>query len=129
MTPAEFVDRALSVPWVRWGSDWSGADCFGLIVMWHRHVLGIELGDVPQTDIASGFAVAKGWEPCDIQTGATCFMAFRDGAPGHCGIVLDQLHVLHAQGSQEAGGRVKVSRLDALERLYNDIRFYRYTPC
>lgn len=125
MTAQEFINRALSVPWVRWGSDWDGADCFGLVVMWHRHVLGVELGGVPDTDIASGFAAATGWEPCQVSHGAACFMAYRNGAPEHCGIVLDAVTVLHAQGSQEAGGRVRVSRLDALKRRYGDIQFFR----
>jgi cell wall-associated NlpC family hydrolase len=129
MTPAEFVDRALSVPWVRWGSDWSGADCFGLIVMWHRHVLGVDLGDVPRTDIASGFASATGWQRCEAASGATAFMAFRDGAPGHCGIVLDGLTLLHAQGDTVHGGRVKVSRISAMQRIYSDIQFFRRATC
>lgn len=129
MTPAEFVNRALSVPWVRWGSDWSGADCFGLIVLWHRHVLGIELGEVPQTDIASGFSASPEWVRCTMEPPATCFMAFRNGAPGHCGIVLDQSNVLHSQGNQDVGGRVRVTRIDALQILYDDIQFFRHTKC
>lgn len=126
MTVEEFINRALAIPWVRWGSDWGGADCFGLLVLWHRHVLGVELGEVPQTDIESGFSRASGWAACSADNGAACFMAYRNGAPEHCGIVIDAMNVLHAQGCVSAGGRVRVSRLEVLRRQYGDIQFFAY---
>ena len=128
MTPCQFTDRALATPWVRWGDSWDGCDCFGLVVMWHRHVIGIELGHVPHTDIESGFLSARNWERCEIESGATCFMAFLNGAASHCGVVLDSLQLIHAQGSSDRGGRVKVSPMAAIQRLYGDIKFYRYKP-
>ena len=129
MSPAEFADRAVGKPWRKWCASWEAMDCFGLIVLYFREVLGIELGEVPQTDIAAGFDQAQGWEECDPQAGATCFMAWRDGAPTHCGVLLDQRTVIHAEGSEEHPGSVRVSRLAALVRIYGELRFYRYSEC
>jgi hypothetical protein len=56
-------------------------------------------------------------------------MAWRDGAPTHCGVLLTAGSVLHSEGSDEAPGSVRVSRLAAVRRMYGEIRFYRYAPC
>lgn len=129
MTPVEFVNRALSVPWVRWQSSWAGADCWGLVVLFFREVMAVDLGPVPRVDIATGFAAARGWVECGREAGAVAFMAFRDGAASHCGLLLPGDMLLHAEGDEQRGGRVKVTRLAAMRRLYPDLRFYRYDPC
>ena len=127
MTAIEFVRRAVGIPWVRWGSSWDGADCYGLIVLYCREVLGLELGDVPQTGIESGFAETPGWIACGPEDGAVGWMAWRDGAPSHCGIVLPGGSMLHSQGIEGHGGSVRVTRLAILRRLYSDITYHR--PC
>ena len=129
LSPDEFVQRAVGIPWIRWRSDWAGADCFGLIVLWHREVLGIDLGEVPQTDIATGFASTEGWIECDAETGATAWMAWEGGAPTHCGVVLPGAMLLHAEGNEGVAGSVRASRLAAVQRVYGALRFYRYSPC
>lgn len=129
MTPEQFAQRAIGLPWRRWHASWAGADCFGLIVLYHREVLGIELGPVPQTDIASGFAAARGWEPCEPEAGATAFMAWRSGAPTHCGVLLDGGRLLHAQEGHPISehGSTRITRLEAMRRGVPDLRFYRYS--
>lgn len=127
MTPQEFAARAVGVPWVRWRSDWSGMDCFGLVVLFHREVLGLELGPVPQTDIGSGFQQARGWAECGPEPGASAFMAFSgSGAPAHCGVLLSGGMLLHSEGDVDRCGSVRATRLTAMARIYKDIRFYRY---
>lgn len=131
MTPAAFAARVVGVPWKRWHSGWTACDCFGLCVLYYREVLGIDLGPVPETDIASGFSAATGWHECEPMPGACGFMAWVDGSPAHCGVLIDAGHVLHAQEGypRPDAGSVRVTRLDAMRRLYPDLRFYRYAPC
>jgi cell wall-associated NlpC family hydrolase len=127
LTPQAFAARAVGIPWVKWRSDWSGCDCFGLLVLWHREVLGVDLGAVPETDIATGFAQASGWVECGgPEAGATCFMSWRDGAPGHCGVLLSPSEVLHAEGNDRTPRSVRVSTLRAVATVYGAMRFYRY---
>ncbi len=129
LSPAEFVARAIALPWVRWRSDWLAVDCWGLVVLFFREVRGIDLGPVPQVAIAEGFAAARDWAECPRDAGAVAFMAFRDGAATHCGVLLPGDMLLHAEGDETRGGRVKVTRLAAMQRLFPDLRFYRYLPC
>lgn len=130
MTPEQFAARAVGLPWARWRSDWQAMDCFGLIVLYHREVLGIELGEVPQTDIAAGFAAAAGWRECSRGAGATCFMAWRDGAPMHCGVLMPGDMLLHAEeNALQPPGSVRATRLVVAERIYGPLKFYRFHPC
>ena len=130
LTPEEFTRRAVGIPWIRWRSDWQGADCFGLVVLYFREVLGIDLGQVPQTDIEAGFLAARGWAECGPEPGSTAWMSWRDGAPQHCGVLLPGGMVLHSERMPARSGSVRVTRLQALLRLYgSDVRFYRYAAC
>ncbi|MDO8251393.1 MAG: hypothetical protein Q7T78_16970 [Rhodoferax sp.] len=129
MTPQEFATRAVGLPWRRWQSSWQCMDCYGCIILYHHEVLGVDLGAVPQSDIASGFSSAQGWRECGTEDGASCFMAWRNGAPTHCGVLLPGAMVLHSEGSDEHPGSVRITRLAAMQRAYGDIRFYRYSPC
>lgn len=129
LTPDQFATRVVGLPWRKWHADFDACDCFGLVVLWHRHVVGRELGPVPQTDIATGFNRADGWVECRPEAGATCWMAWRDGAPTHCGVLIAGDVMLHAEGSAERAGSVRVSSLRFIQRIYGDVRFYRHQPC
>lgn len=129
MTPRDFAIRAVGMPWKRWASSWEACDCFGLVCLYFREVLGVELGAVPKTDIASGFSEARGWAECERGPGALAFMTWRDGAPTHCGVCLPGDVLLHSDGDETRGGSARVTRLAAMERVCPDIRFYRYQPC
>jgi hypothetical protein len=133
VTPAEFVERAMAAPgiqWRRWRSGWDFSDCFGLLILWHREVLGVEIERPAGFDVSEGFANSAGWrELPGPEAGATCFMTWRHGAPTHCGLLLDPLTVLHAEGHEDHGGSVRITRLSVMRRAYGEMRFYRYDPC
>lgn len=132
MTPEEFVRRAVGIPWVRWRSDWFACDCYGLVLLWMREVRGVNLGTVPQTDIVTGFDQSQGWVECGPDPGATAFMAWRNGAPTHCGVLSMRGQVLHAQEGHPIAehGSVRTTRLEVMVRATPDLRFYRYlNPC
>lgn len=123
MTPAEFVEKAVGLPWVKWRSDFDGLDCFGLAVLYHREVLGIELGAVPQLEIADGFARATGWRECES---GVLFMAFKGEQAVHCGIILPWGDVIHSEGSDDQAGNVRVSPLRTIRRMYGPLRRLEY---
>ncbi len=129
MNPEQFAERMIGVQWRRWRADFEAVDCYGLVILYFRAVLGIDLGAVPQTDIAQGFAGIAGWEQCErAAPGAIGFMTWRDGAPTHCGVVLPDGALLHAQEGFPVPehGSVRLSRLAAVARACPDLRFYRY---
>lgn len=123
MTPVEFVEKMIGVPWVRWAAEFTGCDCYGLLILYHRHVLGIELGGVPQMAINDGFAVAQGWEECT--EGATAFMCFAGPVAVHCGVILPNGVALHCEGKEDNPGNVRLSRLRSMKVIYGTIKTYR----
>lgn len=132
MTLDQFAARVMALPvmrWRKWHDTWEESDCYGLILLGLREMFGVDLGPVPRTSIADGFSRASGWVECGPEQGATCWMAWRDGAPTHCGWMLDSQRVLHCEGSDEHPGSARISRLSAVARVYGEIRFYRYAPC
>jgi cell wall-associated NlpC family hydrolase len=132
MTTAEFVQRAMAapgIPWVRWASSWMACDCYGVILLWLRECRGIDLGAVPQTDIATGFAQARGWVECGPEPEATAWMAWAAGAPAHCGVLVAGGMVLHSDGTEDRPGSVRLTRLTVMRRRYSDITFYRPPAC
>lgn len=132
MTPAEFAQRAVGIPWRRWASGWDACDCFGAVVLHHLEVLGIDVGPVPHTDIDTGFSAVRGWVQCDPVPGACGFMTWRDGAPTHCGVLILPGWLLHAQEGHPVPehGSVRLTRLAVMQRMCPDLRFYRFeAPC
>lgn len=124
MTPNEFAKKAIGVPWVRWRSDFDGADCFGLLVLYFREVLGVDLGQVPQVDIAQGFAQAQGWEECT--DGAQAFMCFKGDVAVHCGVILPTGGALHCEGMDGHPGNVRLSRFRTIQLFYGKVKKYKY---
>lgn len=129
MTPQEFAARAVGLPWAKWRSDWQAMDCYGLVILWFREVLGIDMGNVPQTDIATGLVNTPEWVECDTSEGPVMWMAWVGGRPAHCGVFIDARRAIHSEGSEEVPGSVRVTRIAALQRAYGQIKLYRYTPC
>jgi len=131
LSPSAFITLAVGIPWERWRSDWKSVDCFGLVLLYHREVLGLDLGTVPQTDIAAGFAASPGWVECAPDAASACFMAFKDGSPTHCGVALPGGQVLHCPGAPDRPGSVQVTRRAVVEKVYGPLKYYRFeaAPC
>lgn len=134
MTPDEFAARAVGIPWQRWRSDWGAMDCWGLVILYHREVLGVDLGSVPQSDIGAGYAILAGeWVECSTDhPDAVAFMAWRDGSPTHCGIIHHGGLCLHSEGRIDVHGRhvggVRLTSIRTMRRAYGTIRAYIYSP-
>lgn len=68
MQPNQFIDRALGIPFAFGRGDWQGSDCWGLVELWYRELLGAELEDrqghgFDHAGLQSGFDAATRWRP------------------------------------------------------------------
>lgn len=104
MTPEAVIDRLLTVPYASGGSSWSGADCWGIVELWYRHVREVELSDrddrPPGPNSVQGWAEeALGWQPISAPEDH-CLLLMRSGrlSAGHVGIVYKG-RVLHSAKS------------------------------
>lgn len=135
MTPAEFAARCMAPDgprYVRWRADWQACDCFGMLVLYWREVHGRELRPEPATasGMADGFAaLGPLWRECGPAPGACGFMAWDDGLPRHCGVLLPGGELLHTEApSPASAGGPRITPLRAMARLYPDVRFYTPGP-
>lgn len=125
----EFIERAVGLPWIDRAQSWQAMDCWGLVVMYYRHVLGVELPDVHGLEFGVGMGAALDtglFEPAaDPVSDGVIFIAHdpRTGAPCHVGVCIDGQYVLHSNH----GAGVRCDRLCLLKRIYGRLDYYAYT--
>ena len=126
LTPQEFTARAVGLPWERWRSDWQACDCWGLLSMACREVLGFEIGAEPSGSVSPADVVGMGWLECAEDSGQIALMGWIDGAPTHCAFVTNGgATLLHSAANRQGIGQVQETRISVMRRLYPDIRIYR----
>ena len=124
MTEESFISHWVGRPYRVRGNDESGIDCWALVVRYYSDVLGVELDNTYDDDIAGGFEheIQSGaWEPCDKKDAGVVFMAFdHSGEPRHVGIVVGGGElILHSRKTRVQCDRMGVMRTHRLE-------FYRH---
>lgn len=133
MNKSEFINKVLHKPWVNRAESWDALDCWGLVIMYYRHVLRCDLPIV--TGYANGECTVsdgvnqrlEGWERVDKPIdGGVIFIAFDGDTPEHVGIMISKTKVLHSRGSEATPGSVSIHSLAALKSRYNRIEFYIY---
>ena len=124
MTEQQFISYWVGKPYLVRGNDEAGIDCWSLVVRYYADVLGIQLEDGYEADIAGGFEheVQSGsWIKCDKKEAGVVFMAFdHSGEPRHVGIVVGGGDfILHSRHTRVQCDRIGLMRTHRLE-------FYRH---
>ncbi len=100
------VAKYIVIPYVFMGSDFSGCDCYGLVRLWYREELGIELVDFNHGRASSRefvnsnyFAESAHLQFERVEVGASrthdvVLIRSQSQTPNHCGIVVEGL-LLH----------------------------------
>jgi len=124
VTEESFISYWVGKPYRVRGNDESGIDCWALVVRYYRDVLGVELDDTYDDNIARGFEheIQSGvWDSCEKKDAGVVFMAFdHSGEPRHVGIVVGGGDlILHSRKTRVQCDRMGVMRAHRLE-------FYRH---
>ncbi|WP_063613780.1 NlpC/P60 family protein, partial [Enterobacter hormaechei] len=102
MTKDEFIRRVIGVPWANRACSFEKVDCWGLCVLYYRHVLGIELHQTPDYEAGEDFFTCyQGdvvfWRKVDKPVDGGIFVGYRGAQPAHVGLVLNR-QALHSRG-------------------------------
>lgn len=131
MTINEFIKKTVGVKWVDRACTFDEMDCWGLVILYYRHVLGLELNDIEGYQSKRGTIqtealpeAIKNWQKLSKPENHCVFLAYIGDYPCHVGVVIDR-HGLHAKGN-ENGGQVQYNRLDAIEKTFTKIEYYKY---
>lgn len=133
MTFKEFQNKMIGVQWKNRESSFTGCDCYGLVLLFYKHVCNIDIEpDKDYTDenidLNQGFAkITKGFiEVSKPSKNGLMFVTFKDKKPTHVGVVISKTHVLHCFGNLENGGSVKIHSIRTLKNVYGKMKFYKY---
>lgn len=125
----EFIKKTVGVKWQDRACTFEAMDCWGLVILYYQHVLGLHLDDVigytskkVTIESATKPELNKHWVKSDAVTNAI-FVAYVGDNPVHVGIVIDD-YALHAAGKNNRG-QVQYNRISALEKFYR-LEFYTH---
>lgn len=126
MSKEEFISAMTGVAWVNRAISWDAVDCWGLIVMYYRHVLGLEFPPNNNYSAGSDFECSfsygiKFWELADKFDGCM-FVGYSGKNPVHVGLILDG-RCFHARSE---GSHVRMDNIRTLERVFTKLEFFKY---
>lgn len=108
----DFARKVVGTQYINRGHDYDGMDCYGLVYLYFRDVLGVVTDLTDEYLNGDDFTIAfqaqlesGGWVKTDSpEGGEVVFMMYDDnGIPKHCGVMFDSKTCLHAHGSDAVG--------------------------
>ncbi|MBQ0228403.1 NlpC/P60 family protein [Enterobacter ludwigii] len=127
MHRAEFISRIEGVPWSNRACSFDAADCWGLVVMYYRHVLGIEVHQTADYESGRDFMTCYDadvvfWQRRETFCDEGIFVAWVGSQPVHVGLILGG-RALHSRGEN---GHVRFDAIRTIQKLFTRVEFYQY---
>ncbi|HCN5322470.1 TPA: C40 family peptidase [Escherichia coli] len=124
---SDFVRKVIGVPWANRACSFDKVDCWGLVVLYYRHVLGIELHQTPDYEAGTDFFTCyQGdvvfWRPVDKPVEGGIFVGYRGAQPAHVGLVLNR-QALHSRGES---GSVRMDSFLVIQRAFTKVEYFSY---
>lgn len=124
---SDFIDKVIGVPWANRACSFEQVDCWGLCVLYYRHVLGIELHQTPDYEAGADFFTCyQGdvvhWQKVDKPVEGGIFVGYRASQPAHVGLILNR-KALHSRGEN---GSVREDSLLIIQRAFTKVEYFVY---
>ncbi|HID4130757.1 TPA: NlpC/P60 family protein [Pluralibacter gergoviae] len=125
MTQDEFIRRVNGKPWANRACTFERLDCWGLVVMYYRHVLGLELHHMPGYEARSNFVTCYeqevgAWRPVPAPVTGCIAVFYRGQVPAHIGVMVSPVKCLHSRGEF---GFVRQDSPRALLKVYEKVEY------
>ena len=129
MTQNDFIGKVLGIPWVNRASSFDACDCWGLVLLYYKEVLNINLPTVKGFTEKEDFlhcyeSGVKQWEEvkAPIEQGLA-FTSYKGGKPTHVGVCIGKGLALHSRDERSG---VQVHSLRAIEAIYGKISYHKF---
>lgn len=127
MSKDEFLSRMIGIPWQNRACSFGAADCWGLVVLYYRHVLGIEIHQTADYESGKEFLTCYDsdvvfWSRTDSFMDDGIFVAWVGSNPVHVGLIIDG-RALHSRGEN---GHVRSDAIRTIQKLFTKVEFYSY---
>jgi cell wall-associated NlpC family hydrolase len=133
MNQQNFIDKVIGNPWIDRTSSFDSCDCYGLVMLYYKHVLGIELPtingyDKGQCDTAQGWQSGiYRWRQLDKPIGhGLLFTCYKGGQPSHVGVTIGPTKVLHSRGNASHSGKVEIHSIRAIKAIYGNMTYHEF---
>ncbi|MEP9116290.1 NlpC/P60 family protein [Enterobacter roggenkampii] len=127
MNKFEFIRKVNSLPWADRACSFDAVDCWGLVVLYFRHVSGIEIHQTPDYEAGEDFITCYEGDRIFWRAGSrkegNIAVFYRGERPDHVGIVIGSNRCLHSRGEGEG---VRIDPLPVLERAFTKTEFLQY---
>lgn len=127
MNKTDFIRKVNRLPWADRACSFEAADCWGLIVLYFRHVSGIEIHQTPDYEAGKDFITCYEGDRIFWRTGSRAegniAVFYRGEQPDHVGVVIGGNRCLHSRGKGEG---VRIDPLPVLERAFTRTEFLQY---
>lgn len=127
MSKDDFLLRVTGIQWCNRACSFDAADCWGLVVLYYRHVLGIEIHQTPDYESGRDFLTCYDsdvvfWRRTDSFMDDGIFVAWVGSNPVHVGLIVDG-RALHSRGEN---GHVRSDAIRTIQKLFTKVEFYSY---
>jgi len=131
MTKDEFINKVIGIPWVNRQSNFDGCDCFGIVKLYYKHVMGWDISEVkgyeqnePFTDVLES-NIEMQWSEIDNYEDGAMAVFYVHGEPKHIALCIGGAKFLHSHGHINNAGKVELVKMRALKRLYNEVTYHK----
>ncbi|MGQ7807220.1 NlpC/P60 family protein [Hafnia alvei] len=127
MTKSDFIKRMIGVPWVNRACSMVACDCWGLVALYYRHVLGKEVHHKAGYESNRDFLTCYReevvfWQREKVPVEDGIFVGYVGRRAEHVGLVLNGM-ALHSRG---LNGSVRLDKLRVMEKVFTKVEFYSY---
>ncbi|HHQ6537913.1 TPA: NlpC/P60 family protein [Serratia fonticola] len=127
ISKSEFINRIKLVPWTNRACSFDACDCWGLVVLYYRHVLGIEIHHTPDYEAGADFVTCFAgdvvfWQRVDNPVNDGVFIGYKGSQPAHVGLIVNR-QALHSRGE---GGGVRMDTVMIIERAFTSVEYFQY---
>lgn len=132
MNQKQFIKKILGKPWINRASSFDSADCWGLVILYYKHVLNVELpmvqGFTDNDDFNSCYQ--RGVDQWEEQEApyyeGLVFTCYNGDNPTHVGLYIGHGKVLHSRGSDGNEGKVEIHSVRAIQSVYGKMTFHKF---
>lgn len=125
MTQDEFIRLVNGKPWANRACAFDALDCWGLVVLYYRNVLGLELHHMPGYEADSNFVTCyeqevTAWRSVPAPVTGCIAVFYRGQVPAHIGVMVNPVKCLHSRGEL---GFVRQDSPRALLKVYEKVEY------
>ncbi|MBK5074594.1 C40 family peptidase [Budviciaceae bacterium CWB-B4] len=127
MNKTDFIKRMIGVPWVNRACTFAGCDCWGLVTLYYRHVIGEEIHHKAGYESNRDFLTCYReevvfWKRETLPVESGIFVGYIGNVAEHVGLVVNGM-ALHSRGFN---GSVRLDKLRVMEKVFTKVEYFSY---